>query len=382
MALVKRFFHDVTTNYFLFGPRGTGKTTWLKSYYHDALYIDLLSPDIFRQLTAKPERIREIIEGNPGKKTIIIDEIQKVPELLSVIHQLIEENKNLKYVLTGSSSRKLKRTGIDLLAGRAINKTLHPFVASEIGKDFLLEKALKYGMLPLVYNSKNKKETLDAYIALYLKEEVQQEGLVRNMGNFTRFLEAISFSHASVLNVSEIARECEVSRKTVEGYVSILEDLLLSFKIPVFTKKAKRNLVKHEKFYLFDTGVFRTIRPVGPLDRPSEIDGACIEGLIAQHLKAWISYSIKDFNLYYWRTKAGNEVDFIIYGEKGLWAIEVKNSNKIHKKDLYGLKSFREDYPIANCILLYRGKEKLKKENILCIPSEYFLLSLKPDMPI
>lgn len=362
----------------MFGPRGTGKSTWLKKNFPDSIYIDLLSPEDYRILSAKPERLRELVEGNPEKKTVILDEIQKVPQLLSVVHQLIEEKKSLQFILTGSSSRKLKRSGVDLLAGRALLKTCHPFLASELGSLFCLETALQYGMLPLVINSKNPEDVLKAYITLYIREEVQMESLVRNIGDFSRFLETISFSHASILNTSTIARECSVGRKTVEGYISVLEDILLSFRLPVFAKKAKRLLVSHPKFYYFDTGLFRTVRPVGPLDKPEEIGGAALEGLIAQQLHAWNSYSGEKNNLYYWRTKAGNEVDFIVYGKTEFAALEVKNSGRVNMKDLKGLQSFKQDYPESETILLYRGKEKIKIGKVLCIPCGEFLENLLP----
>ncbi|MDY6970127.1 MAG: DUF4143 domain-containing protein [Spirochaetota bacterium] len=170
----------------------------------------------------------------------------------------------------------MKRTGVDLLAGRALNKTLHPFMAAELGDDFNFNNSLRTGLLPLIVNSSHPQEVLNSYISLYLSEEVQTEGLVRNIGNFARFLEAISFSHGSILNISEIARDCHIGRKTVEGYIIILEDLLLSFTLPVFTKRAKRHLITHPKFYFFDAGVFRSIRPSGPIDSPNEIDGSAL----------------------------------------------------------------------------------------------------------
>ena len=204
----------------------------------------------------------------------MIDEIQKVPELLTVVHRLIEEKRGHTFILTGSSARKLKRAGTDLLGGRALLRSMHPFLASELGERFRLEEALQQGLLPLVYSSLNPVDTLRSYAALYLREEVQMEGLVRNIGNFSRFLEAISFSHASLLNLSNVARECMVERKVVEGYTGILEDILLGFRLPVFTRRAKRGLAAHPKFYLFDTGVFRSLRPRGPLDMPEEIGRA------------------------------------------------------------------------------------------------------------
>lgn len=259
-----------------------------------------------------PERLQDYVSAYPANTTFIIDEVQKAPHLLSVVHLLIEKKHHWQFILTGSSARKLKREGVDLLAGRATLKHLHPFIAAELNQQFSLEKALKYGMLPLIHSSANPLEDLKTYIALYMKEEVQTEGLVRNIEQFARFMEAISFSQASILNYSNIARDCNVSSKTVENYVEILEDLLLSFTIPVFAKKAKRLLSVRPKFYFFDAGVYQILRPKGPLDYPEEINGLSLETLVAQHLRAWLDYTKKEGQLYFWRTKNGLEVDFII----------------------------------------------------------------------
>jgi predicted AAA+ superfamily ATPase len=381
METVTRFFKAAGQSFFLFGPRGTGKSTWLKQHYSGAVVIDLLAPEVFRSYSARPERLREVTSGAKSK-TIIIDEVQKIPELLDVVHALIEEGAGFQFILTGSSARKLKRTGVDLLAGRAIVKTMHPFMAAELGESFSLAESLQRGLVPLVTSSPSPDETLASYVALYLKEEVQMEGVVRNIGAFSRFLEAVSFSHGSTMNVSEVARECQVKRKTVDNYLAVLDDLLLSFRVPIFTRRAKRHLISHPKFYYFDSGVFRSLRPTGSLDSPHEIDGAGLEGLVAQHLRAWIAYGNKPCDLSYWRTKAGIEVDFVLYGQDTFWAIEVKNSAKINSNMLKGLLSFREDYPEAQAILLYRGHERLMIKDILCLPCEQFLRVLVPGQPI
>jgi predicted AAA+ superfamily ATPase len=322
--------------------------------------------------------LRERLLASPEKDTVVIDEIQKVPELLGLIHSLIEEKKGWRFVLTGSSSRKLKRAGVDFLAGRALLRSLPPFMAGELGDEFSFDDALLRGLLPLVLDSASPGQVLQTYAALYLREEVQMEGLVRNIGNFSRFLEAVSFSHASLLNISNVARECQVERKVVEGYVSILEDLLLGYRIKIFSKRAKRALVAHPKFYLFDAGVYRSLRPRGPLDRPEAIAGHALEGLVEQHLRAWISYSKSDYSLFFWRTRSGVEVDFVMYGPEGLYAVEVKNSARIHPQDLRPLKTFKEDYPESKVYLLYRGKERLLKGDILCLPCSDFLRQLRP----
>ena len=379
MSLINRFFNPPERSFFLFGPRGTGKSTWMKSRYPDALYIDLLTPAILQSYLAQPGRLIDLIRDNPEKKQIIIDEVQQAPSLLSIVHQEIEKKQGIQFILTGSSARKLKRTSADLLGGRALKRELHPFMAAELGELFHLETALQQGLLPLVTGQKDAADILHGYISLYLHEEVQMEGLVRNIENFSRFLEVISFSHAGLLNVANIARDCMVKRKTVENYIAILEELLLAYQIPIFSKRAKRELSAHPKFYLFDSGVYYALRPRGPLDRIDEINGASLEGLIAAHLRAWNDYSTEKHGIHFWRTRSGVEVDFIVYGPQGFWAIEVKNSKRVTQEDIKGLNTFLIDYPEAQAILLYRGTEVFRRGKVLCIPCALFLQQLIPD---
>lgn len=376
MEKVSRIFEFPKGSFFLLGPRGTGKSTMIKEFFPDSLYLDLLLPDIYRTYISRPERLRELVHANADKKVIVIDEVQKAPELLDVVHSLMEEKRDRQFVLTGSSARKLKKTGADLLAGRAALKYMHPFVAAELKQQFNLEASLKYGMIPVVVDSDGPAAALQAYVDLYIREEVHMEGLTRNVGNFSRFLEAASFSHGCVLNVTNIARECEVERKVVEGYLHILEDLLLAVRIPVFTKRAKRATIQHPKFYFYDTGLYNALRPSGPIDKPEEIGGAALEGLVAQHLRAWIDYRKAGCALYFWRTSAGSEVDFIVYGKDVFWAVEVKNSAKIHSRDLRPLKAFAKDYPEAKEILIYRGRDRLLVDEVHVEPCEEFLLGL------
>lgn len=377
-----RFFNAPNSSFFLFGPRGTGKSTWISKHYKNALWIDFLDPESIRRYKSRPERLREVIDANKDKCVIVLDEIQRVPEVLTVVHSIIEKKENKQFILTGSSARKLKKAGVDLLAGRAVIRHMHPFMASELDGAFDLNKALRIGLLPLVLDSAIPKDVLAAYATTYLQEEVQAEGLVRNIGNFARFLEIVSFSHGSLLNVTNISKECEVERKTISSYISILEDLLLSFCVPIFTKRAKRKLSAHPKFYLFDSGVFHSLRPRGPLDNQDEMNGAALEGLVAQHLRAFLAYSNREGKLYFWRTKNGVEVDFVLYGPDLFVAIEVKNATKVSSKDVNHLKSFIEDYPEAKPLLLYRGNERIMVDNILCIPCEEFFLGLHPEKKI
>jgi predicted AAA+ superfamily ATPase len=378
MESVGRFFQLPAANFALFGPRGTGKTTWLRQHLADALWINLLDPGEYRELGARPERLRERVLGAPSnQRDVVLDEVQRLPELLNVVHDLIEDGPPKRYVLTGSSARKLRRGGVDLLGGRAVLRSLHPFMASE-WEAFRLGSALQHGLLPVVVTADDPADVLRAYVGLYLEQEVKAEAMVRNLGQFARFLEAVSFSHGAVLNVSEVARETGANRKTVEGFLEVLEDLLLCFRVEVFTRRARRATASHPKFYLFDAGVFRSLRPSGPLDRPEELDGAALEGLVAQHLRAWIAYSDPAHELLTWRTRSGVEVDFVVYGPDGLRAIEVKNTAKIRPADLRGLRSFLEDYPEARAVLLYRGDQRLRKGDVLCLPVERFLLELRP----
>ena len=378
MELLSRFFEIPDQSCFLFGPRGTGKSTWLRDRLPDALFLDLLEPALHRSLNARPERLPELIAGSPRVDTVVIDEIQRIPELLTVVHSLLEEPSPRRFILTGSSARKLRRGGVDLLGGRAVHRTMHPFMAAEL-PDFDPGRALGTGLLPLVMAAADPADVLGAYASLYLEQEVQAEGLTRSIGNFTRFLEAVSFSHGAQLNISAVARECEVERKVVTGYVAILEDLLLAFRVPVFRRRAKRATVTHEKIYLFDAGVFRSLRPKGSLDRPEEIDGQALEGLVAQHLRAWAAYSRYDMDLFFWRTRGGTEVDFVVYGELGLHAFEVKNAGRVYSSDLRALRAFREDYPEAEAALLYRGGERLRIDGVWCLPVQEFLCGIVPD---
>lgn len=311
----------------------------------------------------------------PGD-VLILDEIQRVPELLPEIHALMEKRCGIQFIMTGSSARKLRRTVTDLLGGRALLRQMGPFLASELGDAFSLEKALRVGLVPLIWQSKDPEEKIRNYINLYLKEEVQAEGLVRQLSDFARFLEVASFSYGSVWTTSDISREASVKRGTVGNYLQILEDLLLSFSISVFSRRAKRRVIAHPKFYFFDGGVFRALRPRGILDSGSEIEGQVLEGLIAQHLRAWVFSQRETHSLSFWRTQSGLEVDFIVYGPRGFWAIEVKRSGELGPDDVRGLAAFKEEYPEAKCFLVTMAKRKEIYRGFPVIPAEDFLRNL------
>ena len=364
-------------SFFLFGPRGTGKTTWVKSAFPKAIFIDLLESEIYNDLLANPQRLETFIPKD-FKNWVIIDEVQRVPALLNEIHRLIEK-KQCVFVLTGSSARKLRKKGVNLLAGRALTYSFHQLTAIELAKDFNLAHSLKFGQLPCVYTEKDPKAYLESYVETYLREEIQQEGLTRNLSAFSRFLEAASFSQGSVLNTSGVARECAVERKVVENYFSILEDLLIGCRLPVFTKKAKRRMVAHHKFYFFDVGIYRAIRPSGPLDMPEEMEVVAFETLVFQELRAINDYLRLGYELYYWHTSNQVEVDFVLYGNKGLKAFEVKRTSRLQENMLRGLKAFLKDYPSAKAYLIYGGARRLYEGKITILPAQEALLTL-PDI--
>ena len=380
-----RLLKDVTGSYFLFGPRGTGKTTWLEERFPDALRISLLDSALRRELRAFPEHIKNYIGIDSKETTVIIDEIQRAPAVLDVIHDLMDKRQNLRFIMTGSSARKLKRNAsADLLAGRAIKRLCHPFLAVEMKEDFHLADSLQLGMIPLVRYPKSgmPQEVLKSYLSLYLEEEIATEGVIRNLDSFARFLQIASFSHGSVLSISTIAREAGIKRSTLDAYFDILEEMMIATRLPVFSRRAKRQLIGHDKFYFFDTGVFRVLRPKGPLDNPNEIDGACLEGLVYQHLRAWNDYLDEPNELFFWRTKSGLEVDFIVYGANTFLAFEVKNSAYADRKDAASLEAFITDYPEAKGYLLYRGERKVQlTTHVTAIPVERFLMELTPKKP-
>lgn len=362
------------TSYFLLGPRGTGKTYWLKKEFPEAIYLDLLSSLTYDELLTQPHRLENYVQAN-SSRLVIIDEVQKIPQLLNEVHRLIE-SRNVQFILTGSSARSLRKKGTNLLAGRARTRHMYPLTCLELEKDFSLEKSLQVGQLPEAYQSQNPEEYLSAYVQTYLREEVLQEGLSRNLAAFRRFLEAASFAQGSPLNVSNVARDCGMDRKVTSEYFNILEDLLLAFRLPAFSKRAQRRLVKHDKFYFFDVGVFRSLRPKGPLDAPAEIEGAGLETLFLQELRAINEYCNLGFDLFYWRTSNQQEVDFIAYGPKGLFAFEIKRKRSWQKKDLTSLKSFLKDYPMAKAFLVTGVQQAQQEGEIAILPYKYTLKNL------
>lgn len=362
-------------SFFLFGPRGTGKTTWLKHHLPRALFVNLLQSEFYNRLSANPGHLRDLI---PPDYTdwVIIDEVQRIPALLNEVHDLIEA-RGLNFVLTGSSARTLRRKGVNLLAGRALTYRMHPLTVTEQQDAFRLRDSLQFGHLPARFSESDPGRYLKDYVQTYLREEVMQEGLTRNIGHFSHFLEVASFSQGATLNISSVAREAHIERSAAENYFSILEDLLIAVRLPVFSRKARRKLISHKKFYFFDTGVFRAIRPVGPLDSDAEMDGPALETLVLQELRAVNDYHEYGYRIFFWRTRNDLEVDFVLYGPRGLLAIEIKRSTRIQPRDARALREFKKDYPPARCYLFFGGSTPLYMGDIIALPMESALTNLR-----
>ena len=362
-------------SFFLFGPRGTGKTTWLKHRLPEALFVNLLQSEFYNRLTANPGYLRQLVPpGHTG--WTIIDEVQRIPALLNEVHDLIETREQ-RFVLTGSSARTLRRKGVNLLAGRALTYRMHPLTVAEQGDAFNLRDSLQLGHLPARFSESAPGKYLNDYVQTYLREEVMQEGLTRNIGHFSHFLEVASFSQGATVNISAAAREAQINRPVAENYFSILEDLLLAVRLPVFSRKAKRKLISQTKFYFFDVGVYRSIRPVGPLDSDAEIDGPALETLVLQELRAVNDYHGLDYKIHFWRTRSGLEVDFVLYGPNGLLAIEIKRSTQVQSRDTRSLREFRKDYPPAQCFVFYGGPSPLYMDGVTVLPIEHALRDLR-----
>jgi predicted AAA+ superfamily ATPase len=353
-------------NILLLGPRGTGKSTLLRQVFPDALTVDLLDMVVYTELLAHPERLEaRALPAAPSR--IIIDEIQRLPKLLDEVHRLIE-GRRWRFALTGSSARKLRRGGVNLLAGRARTATMHPLTAAELGDDFDLARSVRWGQLPTVYVERDPKDYLASYVGTYLREEVQAEALTRNLDAFSRFLIAASFSQAAVLSVATVARDLGVARKTAEGYFDLLDDLLLAVRLPVFTRRAKRAMAAHPKFFFFDAGVYRALRPRGPLDSAEEIDGPAVETLVFQELRATNDNLQLGYDLSYWHTRDHREVDFILYAERRLLAFEVTRTARFREAELASLRTFKGDYPMARCFFLYGGRDEYEVDEIRVLP--------------
>lgn len=332
---------------FLFGARQTGKTTLLHQQFPDAIYIDLLDTDTLARYSRRPGLLYDKLKNAPSGTTVIIDEIQQVPLLLNEVHRLISQN-GIRFILCGSSARKLRRKGYNTLGGRALPCYLYPLVSAEI-PDFNIDKAVTNGMMPAFYLADDASSELSAYIDVYLREEVKAEALVRNLNSFQKFLDVAAITDGEIVNYSNIASDCWVSANTIKEYFSILEDTLIGYMVPAYTKKIRRRLVGAPKFYYFDIGVVNHLLHRKEIVRGTNEYGHAFEHLVIQELVAYIGYTRNENKLSYWRTSTGIEVDAIL-GDKV--AIEIKSSDDIQNKHLKGLRAFREEHPDFRLIVV------------------------------
>ncbi len=366
-----------TESFFLWGPRQTGKSTLLRTTYKDARWIDLLKSEEFRRYLSRPESLREEMEaGQPASgRQIVIDEIQKVPALLDEVHWLIE-NRGLHFALCGSSARKVKRGAANLLGGRAVRYELHGLSASELGREFDLDRVLNYGYFPHIYQAGRPHRLLDAYIADYLKEEVAAESLVRSLPAFSDFLDIAAFSDGEIVNFSNIARDCGVSSHTVKNYFRILEDTLLARWLPVYRKRPKRRVIGAPKFYFADVGIVNRLARRGKLLAGSEMYGKAFENWVFHELSTFLSYQERDAELCYWRLASGVEVDFVL-GDMEV-AVEVKSTERVHSSHLKGLRSLVEDYPRTKRRIVVCREPRARKtsDGIEVMPAKAFVRGL------
>ena len=363
---------DIEMSSFLFGARQTGKSTILRRQFPNAVFIDLLDSELRLRFQRRPSLFYEMLRTKEPNSIVVIDEIPEVPELLNEVHRLISE-RGLIFILCGSSARKLKRKGYNTLGGRAYPCYFYPLISAEI-PDFDLDRALLHGMLPTHYLSRNPRKMLSAYVDVYLREEIREEALVRNLGSFQRFFEVAALTDGEIVNYANIATECGVSAQTIKGYFGILEDTLIGYMIPAYTKTMKRRLVQAPRFYFFDVGLACHLLRRHSLTRGTPEYGHAFEQFVIQELIAYIGYNHTEEKLSYWRTHTGIEVDAVI-GDARI-AIEIKSSEDVQKRHLKGLKSFGEDYPDSRRILVSLDRINRKEDDIELIYVYDFLSNL------
>lgn len=357
---------------FLFGARQTGKSTMLEEEFPNSTFIDLLDTDLRRRLSLRPGLLYEMLQDLPEGELVIIDEIPEVPTLLDEVHRLIKK-KHLRFILCGSSARKLKRKGYNTLGGRAVPVYFYPFVSAEF-ENLNLDKALLYGMLPPHYLADNPSRLLSGYIDVYLKEEIQEEALVRNLSAFHHFLEVAALSDSEIVNYQNIAADCGVSAKTVKEYFGILEDTLIGYMIPAYTKVVKRKVSQAPKFYYFDVGVYNHLLNRTSLAPGSPEYGHCFEHFIIQEIKAYLGYNGNRKELTYWRTYSGKEIDAVI-GDAEV-GIEIKSAEEIQPRHLSNFKDYHDEYPSSRCILVSRDKLSRRSGDVELLYINDFLKKL------
>lgn len=355
-----RLFKVPKSTFFLLGMRGVGKSTLIKMSLPKAKRIDLLNEGIYQYYLSKPGSFAEDISDVKEGEWVVVDEIQRLPNLLNEVHRAIEDKK-IKFALLGSSARKLHRQNVNLLGGRALSKFLPPFLPQELGEHYLLDRVLAYGSIPLIWNAEEPIEQLRAYLQLYLKEEIQAEAIVRNLPGFARFIPVAALFHSQVINVEAIGRDCGVARSTVEGYLKILEDTLIAFQLPAYETRLRVRQRAHPKLYWNDSGLVRAAK--NQLDKVSiEERGALFEGLIAQIIRSEHQLGRLSFDkMSYWSAgKNSIEVDFLLERGRDIIGIEVKSGTEPDNKWFAGLLALKETGHLKRAIIVYMGQRKFK----------------------
>lgn len=364
--------------FFLFGPRGTGKSTWLKSAFPGALTINLLPPTTALRYQRDPELLRREVLATPRDRWIVVDEVQRVPMLLDEVHFLMEDHRYRRFVLTGSSARKVRSGAANLLAGRAVTRQFFPLTTAEMGYSAAPAQLLRYGALPLSVTAADgeaREDFLRAYVSTYLTEEIKAESLVRNLGSFSRFLEVSALAAGQRTNVSNIARDAAVSRETARGYFDVLVDTLIGSWLPAYRPRAKVKEVAQPKFYWFDPGVLHAA--AGGFDQPLPADwnGVLLEHLVLHELRAHMHYAGVRGTLGYWATPSGSEVDFLWWRGDRLVAIEVKHAREYRPSHRKGIESLRQTTP-AESHIVYLGDKELKAGDTRVVPAQTFFRRL------
>ena len=360
--LYNRLLTPSPGSFFLFGARGVGKSTWVRQVFPEAERIDLLQERLFHQFVADPGLLGDVVRRLAPGSTIVVDEVQRVPALLNEVHRAIEEGR-YRFVLLGSSARRLKSAGTNLLAGRAVRRTLAPLLPAELGTDFDLEAVLEHGSVPLVWASPDRRAALEAYVEMYLREEIRAEALVRNLPGFVRFLPVAALLHGQAINVSGVARDAGVSRTTVAGYLEILEDTLLAFRLPAFEARLRVRERSHPKFYFVDSGIVRAAkRQLGPVG--AEERGALFEGWVLGVLRAHNDLQPLYDDVAYWAPAgaARTEVDFLLRRGQRFIALEAKATTRYSSEVLSGLRAISGLAGLERRILVYRGSQALRTE--------------------
>jgi predicted AAA+ superfamily ATPase len=363
------FLESGQESIFLWGARQTGKSTLLKTLFPDALWFDLLLSSEYKRLAENPNILRETVLANLNTPLVIIDEIQRIPELLNEVHWLIS-NHGVRFILSGSSPRKILRSEANLLGGRALRYELYPLVSAEI-PEFDLMRAINHGLLPRHYDAENPDKMIAAYIGNCLRDEIVTESRIRNVGTFARFLEMAALTNGEMVNYTNIASDSGVSKTTVKEYFQILEDTLIGRYLPSFQKRPKRRVITAPKFYLFDVGIANFLLRRGKILQGSELFGKAFEHFIYQELHAHSHYSGKEYPIFYWRTASQLEIDFVL-GDHEV-AIEVKATEQANLRHLKGLKAFSEEYHVKKLILITNDPLPRLIDNILILPWKIFL---------